>query len=408
METTELIKDKSMCSGCGACSIICASQAITIKADKSGTLFPTINSEKCVDCKQCVKVCPIKSSSIFHESICFYAATSNDPMLLMNAASGGVFSSIAKKAIEKGWYISGAVSEFENGRNYTHHIISNSLAKLENIQGSKYVQSDTQDIFLKVKTILDSGSSVLFSGTPCQVDALYHYLGGRSIEKLFTIDVICHGVPGNDVFNDYLKILEEYLHGNICKVAFRDKTLSGWSLKGIVEYYRNGKKKKALLLPKFSSYYKFFLGSDLYRDSCYECKYACPSRISDLTIGDYWGIEREHPEIVKEWDVRKGISCLIINTPKGKELIKSMGEYLELKKTSFEQIANDNGQLVSPSKCTPEAIKLKKMLSQNGYRAIEEYYCSKYIQKGKTSLWYGLPFKVQVVLNRIINLIKKH
>ena len=406
MEIIDLVKDKSKCCGCGACKEVCTRKAITIKADKSGVLFPTINTELCVNCKRCISVCPINNESIFRESISCYAATSNEHILLMNSASGGAFSSLAKKSIESGWYVSGAISEYENGENHTHHIICNSLAQLENIQGSKYVQSDMQGIFLQIKTILRRGNSVLFSGTPCQVDALYHYLEGCSIEKLYTVDIICHGVPGNAVFNEYLNILEGYLNGNVSKIIFRDKALSGWSLKGTVEYHKSGRIRKSLFLPKFSSYYKYFLESDIYRDSCYECKYARPQRVSDLTIGDYWGIEREHPEITKEWDVKKGISCILANTSKGKELLKKMGNYLEIKESSFWKIANDNRQLVFSSKRTDEAVKLQKMLSQNGYRAVEEYYCMRYMQKKKLVLWYRLPFTAQVILTQTINFMK--
>lgn len=406
MKTDDLIQKSELCCGCGACACICPKKAITLKTDESGSAFPVIDDELCVNCKQCILVCPIKNDSSFFNSINGYAAVSRNPSLLEEAASGGAFSSIARKAIEEGWCVSGVVSEFDHGKNNTYHLISDSLSDIEKFQGSKYVQSDCQKVFSKIRTNLIIGKSVLFSGTPCQVDALYHYLRGICVDNLYTIDIICHGVPGNDIFNNYLEILEEYLNGEIYRIGFRNKEISGWGLKGIVEYYKNGKKKRSLLIPKFSSYYRMFLDAVIYRDSCYECKYAREQRVSDITIGDYWGIESEHPELCNRWNVSKGISCVITNTPKGQDLLTKFGCYLDFRDSSAEKIAKHNGQLVAPSKRNDRANEIKKILYYHDYRTVEKMYYKNHVQKLAIVIWYKLPFWMQVKLMRAINIIK--
>lgn len=407
MKTDELIKSKKLCCGCGACVDICTKKAIEFYTDNRGFDFPAINSDLCIGCGQCYKICPIKNTSNYHSAIHSYAAISKDTNLLERSSSGGFFSSIAKRMIENGWCVSGAVTDFLNGVCYTHHIICDNLSELEKIQGSKYVQSDTEGIFGEIKVALKEGKKILFSGTPCQVDALYHYLHGNNIENLFTIDIICHGVPGNEVLNKYLKVLEKNISGTISGIQFRDKELSGWGLKGTVEFCRKGKKRKSLLIPKLSSYYSFFLDGTIYRDSCYECKYANEHRISDITIGDYWGIEEEHPELCKSWGGDKGVSCVIVNTNKGYELLKKYGEYIDYRETSIEKIARHNGQLVHSSKKTEETAKVQKMVEDSGYKAADEYFLNSKRYKRFVVLWYRMPFYLQVILTRMVDKIKK-
>ena len=408
MRTSDLIKLQSLCCGCSACANICPQKAITITFGEGGALFPKINSEVCIDCKKCIKVCPLKNESKYYDNINCYAAISNDRDLLRTSASGGVFSSIAKKVLEKEWYISGAINEFTEGECDTHHILCNSFSQMPYLQGSKYVQSDMKDIFSQIKAVLDKNEFVLFSGTPCQVDALYHYLQGRSVEKLFTIDIICHGVPGNKLFNGYIKILEEYLNGTIRKIDFRNKELSGWGLKGIIEYYsRKGKKKRALLLPSFSSYYRLFLDSAIYRESCYNCKYARLNRVSDMTIGDYWGIEEEDPEVCKSWKASDGISCILINTPKGQDLFMNYSDYLNFKESSLEKVIKHNGQLLSPSKRAFVTDRINNIMVSDGYKAVENLCYNSKIKKMFVSLWYRLPFCFQVKLTNVKNSFRR-
>ena len=371
MREIKLFKDKKYCCACGACLNICPKQAISMQKDEYGFLYPQIDESKCIKCGLCLKTCAFQNSELKNIPIKTYAAQS-DNTDLKESASGGIFASIATNVLREGGVIYGAAMEIENDKLTVRHIAVENDTDLIKLQGSKYVQSSTEKIYQDIKKKLNDNRLVLFSGTPCQVDGLNSYLG-KTYDNLITIDIICHGVPNNQMFQDYIALLEEKYKDKIIDFKFRDKT-KGW---GLTAKGYTAKGYTAIIPANVSSYYYMFLKSYIYRDSCYSCKYACKNRCGDITIGDYWGIERAHPEVLKEneygLDYKNGISCVIVNTKQGAKALEKYKSDLRLLESVFEKAAKENGQLNHSSNCyknkREEVLALYKEL---GYGSVEK------------------------------------
>lgn len=360
----ELFKNKYDCCGCGACYNACPKQAIHFEKDEYGFIFPKINNELCVSCGICNSVCPIQNDSIVYKPQLVYAAVLNDAKIKKKSASGGVFAGIAKHILSQGGVVYGAAY---GDKQYVHHIGVSTVDKLKQLQDSKYVQSDIEKTYTEVKQKLVEGKKVLFSGTPCQIAGLKLFLR-KDYENLFTIDLICHGVPSYQIFYDGVRAVVED-EEKIEKVSFRDKD-RGWGTDGYIQT----DKKRYIIDEIKSSYYYYFLHSLIYRDSCYQCKYASDNRPGDFTIGDYWRINTAHPEHKKSINVEEGVSCLLINTDKGKALFEEVWEDFTLIKSTVELVKARNGRL---NNCEPMPILREKLLEiykENGYGAIDEYW----------------------------------
>lgn len=386
-----------VCCGCGACASICPKDAITQFIDSNGYLLYKVNKEKCVNCGLCLKVCPIQGEKPVNLPVEAFAACSKDKESRKNAASGGVFAAIAAFLLKQGWTVWGAAYENEQSNNVVHTKVS-TIKDLPKLQGSKYVQSKTENVFYEIKQDLEKGKKVLFSGTPCQVAALKNYIG-KYQNGLVTIDLICHGVPNAEMFNHYIAALEELHMGNISQFSFRDKSF-GWGMNAsAILTSKNGKEKKIVIPSKNSSYFNLFLNSQIYRQSCYKCPYAQMSRSGDITIGDYWGIEKEHPELLKKGNMLKeeGISCVFINSEKGLRLIQECGQNITLYKTTPKKIAAHNGQLNTPSQKPSNYGDILNQIRLSGFLKLEK--------ERKKEL--GLKYWINILSARIPKKLKK-
>lgn len=401
-----LFEDKKDCCACGACVNICPKQAISMQEDENGFLYPVINDEKCIKCGKCKTVCAYQNVTEPAQPKETYAAQADDEKLLSLTASGGIFSAIALKVLENNGAVFGCSMENTSDGLQAKHIKVKSKEELKRLQGSKYVQSITGDIYSQVKKELQTSRPVLFSGTPCQVAALKSYLGNKIYNNLYTIDIICHGVPGSGLFNAYIQDFEKKLNGTITEFRFRDK-IKGWGYTGNVKYIiKDGKERTKLVPCKLSSYYILFLKSHIFRQNCYSCKYASPNRSGDITIGDYWGIENEHPEYLKsnggDLDSDKGISCIIVNNECGKRMLDLFGDNLKLKSSEFEKAAKLNAQLKAPCKMSDLRGEIFNLYKDGGYQAVDSWYYKqigykKYVYK----LFYSLPLGLQKVLKKL-------
>lgn len=337
-----LFKDKSECCACSACLNVCPRQAISMQEDEFGFFYPIIDENACIRCERCKTVCAFQKSNIDNTPLKTYAAVATDTELVKKSASGGIYAAMAKKILGDGGVAVGAV--LQDDFSVKHELIDfeDSLIRL---QGSKYSQSTIGQNFKLVKERLMRGQKVLFSGTPCQVDGLNGYLG-RKFENLMTVDIICHGVPNNKMLQDYIEVLSNKFCGSVSNFLFRDKVI-GWGINGSVIV--NGKKKK--IWQSSSSYLYYFTQGWIYRESCYKCKYTCKHRPADITIGDFWGIEKQHPEYLGKngWDENKGISVVIANTEKGKAFLGLMDGMIKFKPSDFDKAAAGNDQLKRPS-----------------------------------------------------------
>ena len=330
---------KNNCVGCRSCEQVCPKNAIVIKEREDGFLYPYVDQDKCINCSLCVKHCPTqlpKNSSVVPLKV--FAFRNKNDAQIMQSASGGVGALAAQEIIKEGGIAYGVSYDKSFG---VKHIRVDCLSDLPQIQSSKYVQSDTGDTYSQVQKDLQSGKMVLYTGTPCQIAGLYSFLG-KEYEKLYTIDLICHGVPSPKFFKKYLEFQDRKTDGEIIYFNFRSKDKRGWGTQYLLKT-KTKTKTKTLSLDRYG---KHFMKGDCYRESCYQCEYANIHRVGDLTIGDFWGIGKSHPDFYSE----KGVSSVFVNTEKGKRLFNSIKDEAWVINATLEEAMVKQGNLVHPTK----------------------------------------------------------
>lgn len=391
----QLFDKMENCCGCGTCELVCHKKAISMTPGKLGCLYPTINEELCVGCGLCKSVCAYQGETHSNEkNIAVFAAMAENHELLSKSASGGVFAVIASNFLNNNGVVYGCSMEYEEQKLVPRHIRVDRKDELYKLQGSKYVQSLLGDVFQNIRQDLQERKFVLFSGTPCQVDALNKYLEKEDKSLLYTIDIICHGVPSLQMFGEYIETIEKKKHGKITEFYFRDKTW-GWGLNAkYIWENETGKKNRENISADISSYYSLFLESEIYRDSCYSCKYAGGPRVGDITIGDFWCVEKEHPEYMVEnggtLSNTNGISCVLVNTEQGENMLSRYSTGLICEKSQAVKVSKWNRQLKQPSGFSDKRKKVIKAYENKGYQGVERVY--------RNSL--GVKYFVKLMRNR--------
>lgn len=313
-------KNKKDCNGCGICTVGCPTSAIKMIEDSEGFFYPQIDEEKCINCGKCKNICSNFNDSKGNEQ--GYMAINKNKEELENSASGGMFYILAKNVIEK----KGVVFGVEYGEKLkVQHNYYETLEECKKFQGSKYLRSDIGNSYEKVKEFLNQDRYVLFTGTPCQCNALKTYLG-KEYEKLIVCDIICHANPSQKVFDKYIKELEERENKKIEKFNFRDKE-NGWKNSAPIVYFEDGSKMEE------KSFYNAFVGELFDRPSCHDCKFSSINRVTDFTIGDFWGIEKIMPEVN---DDNTGISLLTVNSEKASSIFDEVKYNMEFKAVDKE------------------------------------------------------------------------
>ncbi len=348
------------CCGCRGCEIACPVNAITFQEDAEGFYYPQIQ-DACISCGKCLKVCPIANPPATAFAQHGYAAYFAKREQLRQSSSGGIFAALAEEILHRNGVVFGCAEETPG---HPRHIWVAQMDRLPLLQGSKYVQSDMSGVYAAVKEKLESGAPVLFSGTPCQVAGLLNCVGPT--ENLFTADIICHGVPSRKMYQAYLTWLEEKTGAQVQEFSFRSKDKHDWSLTYRVLLKKNEKVKKQERMATFSPYYRHFLKGMNYRHSCYACPFAQKERVSDLTLGDFWGIER----VLPEFENPDGVSAVLVNTEKGQLLWEKLQETVVSKEVPVEQIVANNGQLKAPTKRSPYRDSIYQILNRQGYDAV--------------------------------------
>ncbi len=400
MEKVYLSKDK--CCGCALCQNVCPKSAIKMIPDKYGYKYPVIDQKKCIDCGLCRKNCIFINHDL-NQVKDTYAAKNMNRDELLKSSSGGIFSAIADAFISNNGYVCGAVMNFENGNVNIKHEVINSSNGLYKLQGSKYVQSDISDVLVEVKNKLKDGKDVLFSGTPCQVAAIKKFTKNVKNGQLYTIDIICHGVPNQKFFNDYVQYNCEKNKYKINEFVFRDKEY-GWGEEGNIfaQTFSNHTVKQKITTEN-SSYYKYFFEAEISRKSCYHCPFAQDQRVGDITVGDYWGVQDYSPELMKEnggnFASSEGISCLLINTDNGNELIDKFGINLYKENVDYDKIKIVNTQLTVPAQHTKLRNRLLDAYIKKGYAGVEKIYERQYA-------WHRLKQLIKKILIKM-NLYRK-
>ena len=380
MDKIVLFEKEADCCACGACLNICPKQAISMVKNEYGYVYPHIDEDNCVKCGACKSVCAYQNKSEDNTPLNAYAAVNKDEGQKLISASGGLFAAFATKIVRDGGVVFGSTLEKIGDEFVPHHIAVEKLEDIPRLQGSKYVQSATENTYKEALSYLQKGRTVLYSGTPCQIAGLKGFLK-KDYDNLILVDLICHGVPSNAFFNDYLKTLQaKRKYSSIDGYSFRDKT-KGWGMNcRINATAENGRSVIYYTPARLQSYNTLFLDGLIYRENCYSCKYACNKRPGDITIGDYWGVTNEHPEIIgKNGFVEKdGISCLIANTPKGAELCAAMEDYIEQVPSVYEKVAKMNKQLNAPYPYNDKRDKILEIYKNDGYAGVEDLYRVKY------------------------------
>lgn len=373
MKTEELIINKNDCCGCGACAAICPQNAISMIEDENGFIYPHIDQNKCISCGVCLKTCGYKTAIPENDPLKVLGATNTNKNQLLESSSGGIFPAIAKYFLTNNAVVYGAAYDFNDNSYSVKHIRINNLEDLPRLQGSKYVQSIIQkDIFIHIKNDLEDNKQVLFSGTPCQIVAIKNYLK-KDYKNLYTIDIVCHGVPNQKMFNSYLSYYEKKWKCSIKSFNFRNKK-SGWTDFFSKTVLESGKEK--IIFSKLQAYYTYFLDSFIYRENCYTCKYAQKNRMGDITLGDFWGIEQTHGEVVESWnnELFNGISCVLINSEKGKYIFEQVKDSLKTFESTYEKVSKYNLQLVRPSNKPNGRDDILKMWNTEGYSKIQKNF----------------------------------
>lgn len=368
------IKDKKDCCGCSACAQRCPKQCITMQSDdKEGFLYPVVDTTLCINCGLCEKVCPVINQSEARKPLKVYAAYNKDVEIRLQSSSGGIFTLLAEETIKKGGVVFGVKfdKEWMPAFGYTETIDG-----IAPFRGSKYVQATVGTAYKDAETFLKAGREVLFSGTPCQIAGLRKYLH-KDYENLLAVDIICHGVPSPKVWKMYLKETSDKLiqsssnqdnddskeyKPSITDISFRSKS-TGWKNYSFQLKYNSHTKKgdeSTVFTEIFSrnSYMRAFLNDTILRPSCYSCPSKENKSHSDITIADFWGIDKIDPA----FDDDKGCGLILTNTSRGTIFFKEVDAII--KEKTFNEGIKYNTAYSQSSKPHPNR---KKFFNGLGY-----------------------------------------
>lgn len=354
------VKDSSRCCGCTACQSICPHDAVTMKTDRLGFLYPIVDADKCVDCGLCESVCAFTSdidkkvtvSDKFPLEV--HAARHNDGKVVDGSQSGGVFTALSDIVLDDGGVVYGAA--FDEEFNVCHKRVLTRSGR-DMLRGSKYVQSDLSGIYRRIREDLAEGRSVMFTGTPCQVAGLESFVPAVLQENLFTVDFICHGVPSPSVWRDYVRYMGR--KGKIVKAVFRDKQAVDGETYPESFTYEDGSVKKC------ETYRILFHKNIMLRNSCHVCPYDITRRKSDVTMGDFWGVE----EVLPSFGGAAGTSMLICSTEKGRKMLERAAGSMALQRVVVGQdfISGKNPNLIRPTGMYKDRMKFETEYAERGF-----------------------------------------
>ena len=349
-----IIQPTKECSACGACVDACPKGAISIKEDKKGYLYPIINQPKCISCGMCSKVCANEKKDDKKDFVpTAYIARTYDKERYDISASGGIFGTLASEFIKSNGIVYGAAIINEGNTLNCKHIRVEALDKLHTIQGSKYVHSETQGIYACVLKDLTDGKKVLFSGTSCQVAALNCFLG-KHYDNLFTVDLVCHGVPPISMFHKYIHYLEKKNKYQINNISFRKKGKPGFDLDKdsyVITLFLNKDNEpfEKYISSRYSGYYSLFRARAGYRPNCYICRYASIKKQGDITLGDF--VPRGNEFDKYKLSDKNMYSTILVNNDHGKNLFNTISNHCFYSEIDIETVMRHHANLSNPSKC---------------------------------------------------------
>ena len=377
----ENIIDKKLCTGCTSCLSVCPKKAISFKEDSDGFKYPVIDKDKCIDCGLCKKKCPVLNTKDNESINDCYVGFNYDDNEKLKSSSGAIFSLLADYVLDNNGIVIGAAFDKENK---LKHVAVESKKDLDKLKGSKYLQSDLNNIFVYIKENIKD-RKLLFVGTPCQVAGVKAIINNKN---LLCVDLICHGVPSPKLFDKYIKELESKNNDSLLNYNFRDKS-TGWDTYSNTASFKNNNVSE---LSKNNKYMNLFLSDVALRESCYNCNFKVGNKYSDITLGDFWGVQNYYPEMYN----KKGVSAIIINTELGKEVFNIIKNNIEYKSCKLDEIIVGNPSLKDSGKIPKNRAQFFLELDNKSI----DYLCNKY--KKKSSLIRRVLGKVKRIIKKLI------
>jgi len=327
------ITDKGQCTGCTACMSICPKHCITMQFDNEGYKYPVADGDLCVNCGVCERVCPLHKKNDFDDfQTLAFAVQAKNEKIRMESSSGGAFSVLAEFIIKKGGIVYGGA--YDDKFSVCHQRID-SIDGLAKLRGSKYLQSDLNNVYISISKDLENGYEVMFSGTPCQVAGLKSFISAKKNNLLWTVDLVCHGIPSPQFWNKFLDYHRKK-SGEIKYISFRDKHY-GYAGSTMAMGFSNGNIR--YMDREIQFFKKLFFEDINTRPSCFQCCFKTIKRISDFTIYDCWHVN----EVDKSMDDDKGTTWLLIQSKRGRHFFEDVKCNLKYKESSIDKAISLDG-----------------------------------------------------------------
>ncbi|MBQ4107954.1 MAG: Coenzyme F420 hydrogenase/dehydrogenase, beta subunit C-terminal domain [Clostridia bacterium] len=374
---------KADCMGCGACANVCPQKCISMETDDEGFLYPKIDESLCVKCHLCERVCPLDFNKFPQEIPDVYAGVHTNEDIVEKSSSGGAFTAIYNALLKEKFVVWGV--KYDDNLHVVHGSARN-VQECEAFRKSKYVLSDTNFCYQKIERMLDEAENVLFVGTPCQCAALHKYLDAKKIKKdgLIVVDLICHGAPNQELFDEYLREKEAKFNKKILSYSFKNKLPVKGTVNSRTAQIIFEDKSEALVGIEDDAFLKGYYSRLFYRPSCAKCKFARKERVSDLTLGDAWQIE----DIINDWNSLSGVSLILVNTEKGQHLVDLMNREMSLKPVDLAWAMRTNSRLARPTEMHKKRAIFFKLRHKYGfekavYTSTKRSFARKILSKGK-------------------------
>lgn len=388
------IEKITQCTGCGACSYFCSQNAIQMMFNDNGFISPQIDSSKCSNCGVCFNKCTTKKA-ITDKFLRVFYAFSNNSSIQKTSTSGGLFTEIANAFINSDGVVfaAGLDSDLQ-----CKHMEISDCKDIEKVRNSKYIQSSFYFVYERIESLLRNCKKVLVCGTPCQIAGIKNVFNENPY--LYTIELVCHGVPSQKLFDSYIKYLEIKNKTKILNFEFRNKKYAGWSC-GAASVYTFDKMKKRKIEGVLDPYYSSFLQGISLSDSCFTCSYSKLNRVGDITLGDAWGMEKEYPNV----NIKNGANLCICNTQKGEELIKLIeknisvfpSKYGNIEKTTVVNI--DRNEIKQLQENFYNEFRKNNCLFWDNIKVSTKWHALLVFIKRK--IFYYMPFGIKKIARRI-------
>lgn len=359
-----MVIKNSNCCGCEVCVQICPQAAIVMAQNEEGFFYPEVDKEKCILCGMCAQVCPMQERSIVAVEPIIFGIKNKDLDKRLKESSGGFFSVLCEFIRSKDGIIYGV--KWKEGKQKAVEYGRVESNNYEVFQGSKYLQSKKNGIYVHVGEDLNNDRWVLFTGTPCDNDALKKYLELRKVktDKLLSVDVVCGGAASPKFFSEYINFLEKVYDSEVEEYNFRDKSNDGWLRFGVNAKFGRDIEYQVPSLKDF--YFSLFDNNYISRPACYRCQWAKSDRLTDFTLGDFWGINEIDPDFFDE----AGVSLVLVNTEKANNVFNEVRDKINYRMYEKEFVIRSNSCLEAPIVCPENRDKIWMSYRKNGFAGL--------------------------------------